>query len=115
MPATAQETQKEQDSHPARQANHHLRVPKESKLTLKDESAGLTLGHCGLTGAELIQTLIDGGSGPSSGCGVAHHVSQRIWKINKTINKIRIRIHFMVPSTYTSNKYSSVPKTIGSA
>jgi len=78
-----------------RQRRRLSRVTKEGELGLQDEGARLALRDGSLTGPELVQALVNRRGGPSR-CGgdVSHHGSQLIWKINKTINKIRIRIQF---------------------
>ena len=53
----------------------------------------LTLRHGGLAGGQLVEALVDGRGGPGGRGGVAHH-DVEIWNINKSVNKIRIRIQF---------------------
>jgi hypothetical protein len=64
-------------------------------LSLQDVVGGLALRQGGLTRAQLVEALVEGGGRPGGrGGDVPHHDVDRIWKINKSVNKIRIRIQF---------------------
>jgi hypothetical protein len=83
MPAAAKQPQQQEDRYPTGQPDNHLGVTEQGHLRLQNVISRLTLRHSGLAGGQLVEALVDGGGGPSRGCGVAHHGSQQIWKINK--------------------------------
>jgi len=111
MPAAAQQPQQHEDCNSAGEPDDHLGMAEHGHLSLQDVVGGLALRQGGLTRAQLVEALVEGGGRPGGrGGDVPHHDVDRIWKISKSVNKIRIRIQFIVPGENTSNKYSSVPK-----
>jgi hypothetical protein len=95
VPAAPQQSQQHEHGDPTGQPNDNLGMTEYSHLGLQQMIGCLALRDGSLTGPELVQALVNRRGGPSR-CGgdVSHHGSQLIWKINKTINKIRIRIQF---------------------
>jgi hypothetical protein len=93
MPAAAKQPQQQEDRYPTGQPDNHLGVTEQGHLRLQNVISRLTLRHGGLAGGQLVEAFVDRRRGPGGSGGVAHHDAE-IWKINKSVNKIRIRIQF---------------------
>jgi hypothetical protein len=75
MPAAAQQPQQHEDGNSAGKPDDHLGMAEHGHLSLQDVVGGLALRQGGLTRAQLVEALVEGGGRPGGrGGDVPHHV-----------------------------------------